>query len=317
MSLSLFVNALLSARSADDSQDPPLVVNRSNYRVRKFSSSVVAGNYLYIDGGEIVYIDENQTTLVSAKSTESINLSSSWTNTTVIIKQINKNIDDKSFNYPALWLALDNSSFYSYNGQKSNIDKPSVIGSNKLYKFTSDGSGGGQWFEDDQIHTASSNFTNLVRVGGFASACSPDTCYAVGGFRDSTTDSSIKDTIPASGIVSFNLTSRHWCNDTLVGSVFTGPWMDGQLFFTNVAGSEGVLIAVGGSVTDSAGKNHISLSFTEVYIYDIATKNWYQQTTGGDVPPWNIGWYCAVGIGDPVNKTYEVRHDHHITLSTC
>lgn len=326
MFLSFFVNAILSRSDSeqnvpDDKKDSPLILNRSNYRARRFSGSIVVGNYLYIDSGEIMYYDGNQTTFVIAKSTYSIDLSSSWTNATVIIKQIDKGIDDATFNYPAIWPALDNSSFYSYNGEKSDLEHPIVIGSNKLYKFTSDGSGGGQWSEDDQTHTANSNFTNLVRVTLFANACASDTCYAIGGRRTPKTDEAIKDFIPASGIVSFNMTSRHWCNDSLVGSMFTGPWLGGQLFFTNIAGSEGVLIAIGGSVTDAAGGNPISLSFGDIYIYDIATKSWYQQATGDDIPSWETTWYCNVGIqnrnsANPANSTYEVRHDHFIALFT-
>lgn len=312
----IFLRSHFKRQLTDDKKDSSLFLNRSNYRARRYSSSIVVGNYLYIDGGEIMYDDGNQTTFVIAKSTYSIDVSSSWTNTTVIIKQIDKTIDDGAFNYPALWPALDNSSFYSYNGEKSDIDHPIVTGSNKLYKFTSDGSGGGQWSEDNQSYTASSNFTSLVRVGRFANACGPDACYAVGGWRSLTTDSAIKDDIPAAGIVSFNLTSHHWYNDSLVGSVFTGPWRDGQLFFTDVAGSDGVLIALGGSVTDLTGKNSIVLSLMYVYIYDIATKSWYQQATGGDVPPSPNSSYCAVGLqdGNPVEKTYEVRYDPFIAL---
>lgn len=49
------------------------------------------------------------------------------------------------------------------------------------------------------------------RVGGSASACGPDTCYAVGGWRNSRTDNALSDhAIPAAGIVTYNLTSRQW-----------------------------------------------------------------------------------------------------------
>lgn len=303
----------------DDKRDSPLFLNRSNYRARRSSSSIIVGNYLYIDGGEILYDDGNQTTWIIAKSTYSVDLFPSWTNATVVIKQIDKIIDNGVFNYPALWPALDNSSFYSYNGGKSKINNPIISQFNKLYKFTPDSSGGGQWTEDDQSYTANSNFTNLVRVSGFASACGSDTCYAIGGRRNAYTDDALENEIPAAGIVSFNLTSRHWCNDSLVGSMFTGPWRDGQLFFTNVVGSEGILIATGGSVTNLAGENSISLSFSYAYIYDIATKSWYQQETEGDVPSIYGSPYCTVGLkgGNSVNKTYEVKHNSFIALFTC
>lgn len=112
----------------------------------------------------------------------------------------------------------------------------------------------------------------LARVGGSASACGPDTCYTSGGCRNSRTDNAIDDGIPASGIVHYNLTSRQWYNDSLVGSVFLGPWANGFLFSTEIAGSNGALIAIGGSVSNLAGGNDVPLSFHYVYIYDIVNK---------------------------------------------
>lgn len=322
--LSLLVNVILAQsyskrQVTDDERDSPLFIKRSNYLGRKWGSSVVVGDYLYIDGGEILYKNGNDTTFIDARSTYSIDVSSSWTNATVVIKQIDKAIDGRSLNFPKLWPTLDNSSFYSYNGDKGWFYNPANPPSNKLYKFTPDGSGGGQWSEDDQSYTASSNFTNLARVGGSASACGPDTCYAVGGWRNSRTDNALEHDIPAAGIVKYNLTSRQWYNDSLVGSVFKGPWRDGQLFFTDVAGSEGVLIAIGGAVTNLAGGNYVTLSFGYAYMYDIATQSWYQQETGGDVPSLPRPEYCTVGLqGDnPVNKTYEVRHHPSIVPSPC
>ena len=303
---------------AEDQKDSPLVVEPSNYLGRKWFSSIVVGDYLYIDGGEILYKDANDTVhFTDAKSTYSLDVSSSWTNATAVIKQIDKAIDGRALNYPKLWPSHDNSSFYSYNGDKGWFYTPADPPANKLYKFTSDGSGGGQWSEDDQSYTASSNFTELARVGGSASACGPDTCYAVGGWRNSRTDDAISDNgIPASGIVSYNLTSRQWYNDSLVGSVFLGPWANGFLFPTDFAGSKGALIALGGTVSNLAGGNSVPLSFDYVYIYDLANKTWYQQEVGGDVPALPRGGYCTVGVqGDnAVNKTYEVRHHPSVVL---
>lgn len=127
---------------AEDQKDSPLLLNRSSFHGRKWHSSVVAGNYLYIDGGEILYEDGNNVIHTEAKSTYSIDLSISWTNSTVSMKQIDKAIDGQSLNVPNLWPALDNSSFYAYNGEKGWFFTPADAPTNKLYKFTSDGSGG-------------------------------------------------------------------------------------------------------------------------------------------------------------------------------
>ena len=185
---------------------------------------------------------------------------------------------------------------------------------NNLYKFTSDGAWSGQWSEVDSFYTADSNFTALKRVAASANACGPDTCYAVGGYRNSRTESGLPNSaIPAAGIVSYNLTSQTWYNDTLVGTVFAGPWDTGEIHFTDIAGSEGILIATGGYV------NNAPLSFEYIYLYDIATKAWYQQKTTGAIPSLHRIYYCTVGIrGDNlVNKTYEVTSTHVYPTCVC
>lgn len=300
----------------DTGGDSPLLINPSNYRVRFWHTTIVVGNYLYIDGGEITYRGETNTTIhVASQSTYSIDISSSWTKDTVPIKATDKtsSIPDADLNIINLWHSLDNSSFYSYNGVKANFPNSGSPPSNKLYRFTVDGVGSGQWSEVDTFYTAGSNFTALKRVGGTVGTCSSDTCYAVGGYRTSRTEADITSgTIPASGIVSYNLTSDTWHNDTLVGTIFAGPWASGVTFFTDIGGNEGMLVLIGGAVTDASFGSAVRLSYENVYLYDIATKTWFQQGTTGDIPSLYRDGFCYVGIrGDnQVNKTYEVTHNY-------
>lgn len=72
-------------------------------------------------------------------------------------------------------------------------------------------------------------------------------------------------------------------------------------------------------VVNLADGNFIDLSFSYAYLYDIATKSWYQQITGGDVPQEPRHEYCTVGLhGDnPVNKSYEVIHGRSMVPFTC
>jgi len=298
--------------------DSTLFTDRATYIAHKWFSSIVVGNYLYIDGGEIFYQNGNDTVQTEAKNTYSIDLSSSWTNATVSIKQIDNAIDGRALNSPKLWPGLDKSTFFSYNGEKAWFTTPANPPANKLYKFTSDGVGAGQWSEDDESYTASSNFTNLARVAGSASACGPDTCYVVGGWRNSRTDNTISDEgKPAAGVVSYNLSSSLWYNDSLISTTWQGPWFWGNLFFTDVAGSKGILVAMGGSTSGLAGENPHPLSFEYVYLYDIATKTWYTQSTGGDVPDLPRAGYCAVGLPgtNGGSNTYEVRHPTVVIVS--
>lgn len=101
------------------------------------------------------------------------------------------------------------------------------------------------------------------------------------------------------------MTSQVWNNDTLPTNTFTAPWSGGQLLFTDIAGDQRMLIAMGGSI---AGQTIGSLSFDYVYLYDITSKSWYKQETSGSIPATRFG-ECTVGIrgDDTVNSTYEVR----------
>lgn len=264
---------------------------------------------MYIDGGEIYYIDGNNTIVrVPTASTYSIDMSSSWTNETVSMTEIQKDVDGIHLSAPNLFHSLDNTSFYSYNGDKMPSYDPNPVPANKLYKFTADGSGSGQWSEDNSFYTADSNFTQLSRVGGAASACGPDTCYAMGGWRNGNTNAGLQISLPAAGLVSYNMTSDVWNNETLPSTTFTGAWSGGQLLFTDIAGDQGMLIAMGGSV---GGQTTVDLSFDYVYLYDIASKNWYKQQTTGSIPATH-GGMCTVGLrgDDSVNSTYEVSSVH-------
>lgn len=301
--------------------DSPLIDDRNHYVGRAHFGSIVVGNYLYWDGGEIYYLGEDSEPAgLAGSSTYSVDVSTSWTNETISINQINSSIQDRSLNDVKLWPSLDGSFFYSYNGQRNWLFSPPINPPpNKLYKFSPDGTGSGKWSEDTSTALASSNFTNLARVVGSASTCASDTCYAMGGYMSSRTSNLLSSSVPASGLVSYNLETRIWYNESIIGNIFSGPWESGQLFFTDIAGSEGILVAMGGGTTNVAGENYQALSFETVYLYDIATKTWHQQVTGGDIPSITRTEYCTVGLtdGSSVNKTYEVIHFTCFTMCSA
>lgn len=290
--------------------DDPLFHTQANFVARRWHKLILVGDYMYIDGGEIYYKQQNGTIVhLPTADTYSIDMSSSWTNDTVSMTEIQKAVDGAHLSGPNLFQSLDNHSFYSYNGNKYAWYDSNPVPANKLYKFTADGTGSGKWSEDNSFYTADSNFTQLARVAGAASACGPDTCYAMGGYRDGTTGTG-QAAVPASGLVSYNMTSQVWNNDTLPSTAFAGPWSGGKLLFTDVAGSKGMLIAIGGSIS---GQTAFDLPYDYVYLYDIESKNWYKQRTTGDVPAirYNV---CGVGIRAEkgANSTFEVSRTQYL-----
>ena len=107
--------------------------------------------------------------------------------------------------------------------------------------------------------------------------------------------------------MSYDLTTSQWYNSSLIGDVFRQPCFEGHLFFTEIAGASGILIALGVS-TDVVGADSSPLDLQNLYIYDIESQTWHAQNVGGNVPSLRDG-YCTVGIRgrNNVSETYEVR----------
>jgi hypothetical protein len=144
------LNLLCRARGETTAPSNPLASRNATTKLlhhRGFHSSIVIGDYLYIDGGEITtwdgignglqtanpQDDGNIVTLPSkcfvehlflfdeltspGNYTYSIDLSSSWTNSTVNLHQIRKTAP--VLNNVALWLDGSSDTIYAYDGALS------------------------------------------------------------------------------------------------------------------------------------------------------------------------------------------------------
>lgn len=293
------------------SQDSFAAASPQTFYVRAFHSSIVVGNYLYIDGGEIFFDDGGTIVQYQSNNTYSIDLSSSWTNATISLNRIEKDIEARSLNRPDLWLNADLATFSSYNGELSWFYTAVNPPPNALYRFDPDGSGGGQWAREGV--PPDSIFPDLVRVSGAGSACGRGACYAVGGYQSWRTTTAAPfdqgariSAVPVPGTVSFNTSTLQWANSSLAGSVFrSGAWFGGELVFLNNVGDEGILVALGGRTSDAGStENAVDLDFSSLYMYDIASRAWYRQSTSGVAPSPRYE-FCAVTVpGD--NNTSEV-----------
>jgi hypothetical protein len=130
--------------------------------------------------------------------------------------------------------------------------------------------------------------------------------YMLGGFAVNTSATDPRTySWSISGLVTYNYTTNKLTNTT-VGDNYTGGvnQMGGMLYIPNF-GNNGILLVVGG---DQFGKyspySSALLSFSTVAVYDIASGNWYDQETSGDVPEGRKE-YCCAGIAS-TNNTYEI-----------
>lgn len=282
------------------------VPTTSNFVMRGFHSSVVLGDYLYIDGGEIAQLVDGELEIYPQNNTLSIDLRYSWTNDSVAFNVITKNAP--VLNNLALWATDNGTSFYQWGGEQSSRVNTSEtpVAENSLWRFDADGQGAGSWTAYS-IPSGFSRTSNALYASGNGSG------YLFGGYISSRTDprnGNVRDMPSSRGLVSYNMATGAWANDTscMERSCYR---VNGHLDFIPTFGSNGVLVALGGCGANSSSfgtcKNSRPTDFSTIDIYDLSQKRWYTQTASngpGQLPEPREG-FCAVGLlGD--NGTYEI-----------
>lgn len=122
-----------------------------------------------------------------------------------------------------------------------------------------------------------------------------------GGWTDASFPSSSTFSVP--NIVSFNMTTKLWSNDSALAFTKFGTDVGGAAEFIHSFGPNGILLLLGGGA-DRDGNGAGLLDFNNLTFYDPVTKEWYWQATTGDVPLPRQK-FCTVGLPGP-NHTYEM-----------
>lgn len=212
-------------------------------------------------------------------------------------------------NLPTLWPDSDGASFYLWGGGTTPSDPttPDLA----LWKFTADGAGSGSWSK--QLSSDSAAFSNLTRPYGAAIATGGDVGYALSGVVTSHSDPNFEgDAIPLPGLVSFNMSSGGWKNESSVGYSSNGMGLWGHMQHVPGFGTDGLLVMFGGQSTSPdlyqpgtfSNANPEFIPFDNITIYDPVSKIWHSQVTTGEHPSPRDS-FCAVGV-QGVNGTYEM-----------
>ena len=168
----------------------------------------------------------------------------SWTNATVQFNSIGKS-GAPSLNNPILWPSINNQTFFTFGGQEPSWLSAglSPLPNASCWGFGTDGTGGGSWAIVNPGN--GSPFYDLTRPAFARGATVDNTGFIFDGFTRSRTSprtSERGDTLHIPGIVSFNITSGLWQNDTLPQYIEALGAPQGMLASVSSFGTHGLLI---------------------------------------------------------------------------
>ena len=252
---------------------------------------------------------------VAVNTTLAIDLTHPWTNETVSILEIQANGTGLPvFNFETLWPDIENDGFYAFGGEISDLLSPltaaDIPPASFWKKLVLDGHEG-QWIQ--QAPASVQNSSVFTRPVGGAGAFGNEVGYLLGGYISDLASTDSEDLVggsksPISGILSYNITSSTWRNDSLAGFAEFNNSEWGSLQFAPSFGPAGLLFAVGGGSTNSSewtddGSSNM-LWFGSVAIYEPKSRTWHQQSTSGAVPL-SRERFCTIGV-ESNNGTFEM-----------
>ncbi|KAJ3955659.1 hypothetical protein N0V92_007807 [Colletotrichum tropicale] len=194
--------------------------------------------------------------------------------------------------------------FYIWGGHLpygGKIDGP------KSWKFEADGDGGGKWVTESPANP--SFFGELKRCEEGAYVSTSDAAFWFGGIASGWTNSNPASQ-PVPGVISYNMTTKVWSNDTTPDfSAFSeyGTIVGGGAVYIPTFGRNGIIVVMGGltfTLEPSQKTSHGWMDFSNLTFYDPITKNWYWQKATGTPPTARRG-FCYVGA-EGKNGTYEI-----------
>lgn len=293
------------------SRDLPAAIHNGFIRLA-LHSSIRAGATIYIDGGEINFrgsIGGTGTGTVTLNNTLTLDLSKSWKPAEVPFQFIDKPPSTPVLNHGTLWPALDNQSIFSFGGVRSPFPSALRIQSVKLWKYSfSTG-----WLGLTSQSPVSPTLTN-ARPAAAAETHGKGIGYMLGGFRGN----DHAPFWPLPGMLTYNMTDNSWTNESTTALTPFGT-IGGSLTYVPGFGQDGILIAMGGEYTGSGPWTETAsnlISFTNISIWDIASKTWYSQpaTANTNVSdstvnlpdiPTSVTTFCSAGIASQ-QGTYEI-----------
>lgn len=227
-----------------------------------------------------------------------LDLSSSWTNSSVVPSSVLRPASYSFLIRESLWYDQSRNCVYSFGGEVSSdgyIQGPESFGDKIphefLWQLCPDNSGNWSWTE--VLGDNSRDFpAGIVRTTLGASAADGNISYSTGGvvYNWTTQKNSYTRTrhnVP--GLLEFDFATQTLTNSSDDGGYFAAEWTEtedntnlaGNMVFAPPFGSQGVFIVIGGQSNKSGELQHWLDNIT---IFDPSTRSWYSQEVTGTVP---------------------------------
>ncbi|KAK3402244.1 hypothetical protein B0T20DRAFT_390143 [Sordaria brevicollis] len=306
---------------------------------RGYSRAIVLGQHVYFDGGEVSQVPDGRTSVGPdpVNSTLSIDISKSWSRSSVEIKAMSKALHGGpvALSDQALWADPSGNAFYVIGGRAPWFRNADKIKKDGIWKFTADGMGSGKWELEEPSNREMLKSINLAEKAAWVTAHGASfgsIAYALGGYTSVATDPDIHgdddkaNYIPSPVAISYDLRTKTLGTldmAPILGSS-TSTLFDGRAIYVPQFGPNGFVFVLGGvKHSSSTGRsNGIAvagdwLNFNYVTFFDPKTGRWESQVTSGVAPEDRI-FFCVVGVAGQAG-TYEIfvygGADRHWTKS--
>ena len=233
--------------------------------------------------------------------TISIDLSTSWTNTTIQKYSFDTQrpvTDGHWSKKPALFQDTTQNTIVQWGGWPYDNGDLSYV-----FSFTLNDKGTVNWVKDTTPITNQVDQTSPA-IFGSAFTASNSTFYSLGGV---VAEASSDPYTGIQGLIEYDFASNKWTNTSSIGATASGYLLGAEAEFTSAFGEAGFLVFIGGSDPSTQEFDPDSAPLRDmanITLYDIANKTWYHQIATGSIPP-PRKFFCSVGVNS-IQDTFEV-----------
>jgi len=232
-------------------------------------------------------------------STLSIDLTQSWTVSTVNALLASKPSDMTTVRRPYLWYDPVSNFIYERGGWAYTENSYS------LWSFQPDGHGGVVWnvLQDNSV---AEQYTSTVFSAFTASNAQ---FYSLSGVVSSETTVNGLVNTTVEGLLTYDFGTSRWSNSSSAGAAQSTYSVQAEAVFMPNFGKVGLLAFLGGdsppNQTYQYEEGAALVDMSNITIYDPDSETWYHQTATGSIPP-PRSEFCAVGSAPTDNGTYEM-----------